>query len=131
MPVARISLLRGHSTEFIAAVSEGLHCAMVEAFDVPQADRFHIIHQHDRHEFVIDPHYLCGPRSDGFILIAITAGRPRSPAVKQAFYKRLNERLATSPGIQPEDVMVVISENGAADWSFGRGEATMIRGEYQ
>lgn len=131
MPVARISLLRGHSRDYIAALSASLHRAMVATFEVPESDRFHVIHQHERHELFIDPHYLCGPRSDGFVLIAITAGRPRSVQVKQNFYRRLAEELGASPGIRSEDVMVVIAANAPVDWSFGRGEASMLRGANQ
>lgn len=129
MPVARISLLRGQSPEFIAALSSGVHRALVTAFEVPVQDCFQLIHQHDRNEFVFDQNYLCGPRSDGFVLIAITAGRARSTTVKQSFYRRLVEVLADAPGIRPEDIMVVISTTEAADWSFGCGEATMLQGE--
>jgi hypothetical protein len=130
MPYARISLLKGQSTDFIAALSVGVQRALVTAFEVPQQDCFQVIHQHERHELVFDRHYLCGPRSDSFVLIAITAGRPRARAVKQAFYRCLVDILAESPGIRPEDVMVVMSTTDAADWSFGRGQATMIRGEH-
>lgn len=129
MPFARISLMKGQSMDFIATLSIGVQRALVTAFEVPEKDCFQVIHQHERSELVFDRHYLCGPRSDGFVLIAITAGRPRTTAVKRAFYRRLVEVLAESPGIRPEDVMVVISTTDADDWSFGCGEATMIRGE--
>lgn len=129
MPFVRISLLRGQSPSFLAAVSASLQQALVEAFDVPEGDCFQVFHQHERDELVFDRNYLCGPRSDNFLLIAITAGRPRPVAVKQTFYRRLTDLLSQSPGIRTEDVMVVISTTEAADWSFGRGEATMLPGE--
>lgn len=127
MPFARISVLKGHSAAFIAALSAGLHRALVTAFDVPEHDCFQVIHQHDPNELVFDRQYLCGPRSDGFVLIHITAGRVRADEVKQAFYRRLVELLGESPGIRSEDIMVIISTTEAVDWSFGRGEATMSR----
>lgn len=121
MPYARISLLQGKSPEHLRALSDSLHSALVEAFDVPPDDRFQIIHQHAPGELIYDTHYLGGPRSADFVLIAITAGRPRSLDTKRRFYRRLAERLAQSPGIDSRDVMVVITTAEAEDWCFANG----------
>ena len=93
MPYARISLLKGKTPQYLAALSDNLHRALVEAFEAPQADRFQVIHQHEPGELVYDPQYLCGPRSADYVLIAITAGRPRGVRTKLAFYRRLAELL--------------------------------------
>lgn len=129
MPFARISLLQGRSPAYLAALSDNVHRALVETFDVPAQDRFQFIHQHAKDELIFDRDYLCGPRSDAFVFISITAGKPRSPKTKQDFYRRLAELLQESPGIRPEDVMVVISMTAAEDWSFGNGLATLLARE--
>jgi len=121
MPMSRISLLKGKSPEYLRALADGVYHAMVEAFKVPENDRFQVIHQHEPHELIFDRHYEAGPRSDDFVLIAITAGKPRTTEVKQAFYRHLVERLAASPGLRPEDVMVVITTSQGDEWSFGGG----------
>ncbi len=121
MPMTRISLLKGKSTEYLRAISDSTHQALVDAFETPADDRFQIIHQHEPGELVFDRHYMGGPRSDDFVLICVTAGRLRSTATKQAFYKRLVELLAKSPGMRPEDVMVVINTTQADEWSFSAG----------
>ena len=126
MPYVRISLLKGKSPAELAALSDSIHRALVETFDVPEADRFQCIHQHEPGELVFDEHYLAGPRSSGIVLIAITAGRPRPVEAKRALYRRLAERLAEAPGIRPEDVMVVITTTAVEDWSFGNGLATLL-----
>jgi hypothetical protein len=124
MPFTRISLVKGKSPDYLAAVSKALDQAMVEAFEVPPNDRFQIFHQLDPSEFVYDRTYLGGPRSDGFILFDVTAGKPRSLPVKQAFYRRLVALLAEKPGVRPEDVMIVVTTtNGREDWSFSSGKA--------
>jgi len=128
MPLTRISLVRGKSPEYLRALSDSLHRALVEAFEVPPDDRFQIIHQHEPGELMFDLHYLGGPRSDDFVLFQITAGRPRSTATKAAFYRRLIEGLVEAPGLRPEDVMVVISTTQLDDWSFATGVASMIQG---
>ena len=38
MPFARISLHRGKSAEYLQALSQGLHDALVDSFEVPMAD---------------------------------------------------------------------------------------------
>jgi phenylpyruvate tautomerase PptA (4-oxalocrotonate tautomerase family) len=121
MPYSRISLLKGKSPDYLRALSNSLHDALVEAFNVPEKDRFQVIHQHEPYELIFDRDYEGGPRSDDFVLIAITAGKPRSTEMKQAFYRRLAERLAEAPGIRPEDVMVVINTSLGDEWSFGSG----------
>jgi len=121
MPFARISLHRGKSSGYLLRLSEELHGALVESFEVPATDRFQVIHQHEVGELIFDRDYLGGPRSEDFVLIAITAGRIRDTATKQRFYRRLVERLRVAPGIDPEDVMVVISTTQADEWSFGGG----------
>jgi phenylpyruvate tautomerase PptA (4-oxalocrotonate tautomerase family) len=52
--------------------------------------------------------------------------RGRTTAIKQALYRSIAERLAISPGIQADDVMIVLTEVGLDDWSFGRGEAQYV-----
>jgi phenylpyruvate tautomerase PptA (4-oxalocrotonate tautomerase family) len=121
MPYTRISLRKGQSAQYLQALSDSVHQAMVEAFDVPPDDRFQIIHQHEPHELMFDRNYMGGPRSDDFVLIAITAGRIRSTQTKRRFYKKLVECLAQAPGIQGRDVMVVINTTQTEDWSFANG----------
>jgi phenylpyruvate tautomerase PptA (4-oxalocrotonate tautomerase family) len=123
MPYARISLLRGRAPDALRAISDGVHRALHEAFDVPARDRFQVIHQLDPGELVFDRDYLGGPRSDGFVLVHVNAGRPRDAATKRRFYRRLVELLAQAPGIDPEDVMVVVGTTASEDWSFGGGRA--------
>lgn len=132
MPMSRISLLKGKSPDYIRALADSLHAAMVEEFNVPEKDRFQVIHQHEPNELLFDRDYESdgGHRSDDFVLIAITAGRVRDTARKQAFYRRVVERLAESPGIDPRDVMVVITTTLGDEWSFSGGmpAAALMRG---
>ncbi|MFA7494693.1 MAG: tautomerase family protein [Acidithiobacillus sp.] len=123
MPYSRISLLKGKSPEYVKALSDSIHQALVEAFEVPVDDCFQVIHQHEPGELIFDTHYMGGPRSDDYVLICITAGRLRSTQVKQGFYKHLVKLLQNSPGIRPEDVMVVINTTQADEWSFGSGNS--------
>jgi phenylpyruvate tautomerase PptA (4-oxalocrotonate tautomerase family) len=126
MPMVRISLLKGKPRSYLKALSDGVHRAMVEAFDVPPDDRFQVIHQHEPEELVFDRNYMGGPRSDNYVLICITAGKPRSTSMKEALYRRVTEVLAESPGIDPRDVMVVVSMTPFDGWSFSGGVVSLF-----
>ncbi len=121
MPFTRISLLRGKSPEYLKALSDNFHRAMIETFDVPPDDRFQSIHQFDAGELIFDPTYLGGPRSDNFVFFEITIGKPRTAGMKRGFYRRLVQLLAEAPGIRPEDVMIVITATPPENISFSNG----------
>jgi phenylpyruvate tautomerase PptA (4-oxalocrotonate tautomerase family) len=126
MPFVRISLLKGKSPDYLRALSDSIHRSMVETFNVPPTDRFQMIHQHEPGELIFDRTYLGGPRSDDFVLFAITAGKPRTTETRKAFYRRTVELLGQSPGLRPEDVMIVVTSTSPEEWSFSNGEASMI-----
>ncbi|MBX5131744.1 tautomerase family protein [Rhizobium lentis] len=125
MPFVRISLRKGKSQEYLAALADNVQRALVETFDVPENDRFQAIHQHNENELIFDRSYLAGPRSDDFVYISVTIGRPRTGEMKAALYRRLAELLTQSPGLRPEDLMTVVSTSAPEDWSFGNGIAQM------
>ena len=53
----------------------------------------------------------------------ITLRRGRAPEKKRALYRALAHNVSAATGTRVEDVMVVVSENDAIDWSFGGGIA--------
>lgn len=121
MPFTRISLLAGKPAHYLAVLSESLDRALVDCFEAPHDDRFVAIHQHQPGELIFDRTYRGGPRSDGYIFFHITTGKARSAETKARFYRRLVDNLAASPGVRPEDVMVVIANSTLEDWSFASG----------
>lgn len=121
MPFTRISLNEGKSPAYLEAVADSLDRALVDAFEVPENDRFVVIHQHRNGELIFDRSYRGGPRSDDFILFHITTGKARSADTKARFYRRLVDNLQAAPGVRPEDVMIVIANSTFDDWSFGSG----------
>ncbi|MBE7211731.1 MAG: tautomerase family protein [Gluconacetobacter diazotrophicus] len=126
MPLVQISLIRGKSREYVRAIGDGVHRALIEAFAVPSDDRFQLVRQHDRDEFAFDADYLGVHRTDDVVFITIIASSGRSTEQKQALYRLIAENLARDPGLRPEDVLVVLSPNERADWSFGNGLASYV-----
>ena len=123
MPLVRISLRRGKPAQHIAAIRDSIYQAMTESFNVPQNDRFILVHQHDAEEFDYDPSYLDIPRTDDLIIIQIACNNSRTAEQKKAFYRRAAELLGASPGLRPQDVFINLLETGKDNWSFGNGIA--------
>lgn len=122
MPLTRITLGDTYSDRQIALMSTILHQTLVDSFAVPVEDCFQLFDKLPANQRIFNTHYLSGGRSEGFVMIQITAGRPRTRAQKQDFYRMLNERFGRELNISPDDVMVIIQFNQAEDWSFSRGE---------
>jgi len=127
MPLSRISLQAGKPASYRRAVLDAVQRALVETFNVPSDDRFMVLTEHDREDFVFDRGYLGIDRSDDFVLIQLTVSNTRPLAKKQALYKRIVGLLAESPGVRPEDVMINLVEVLPENWSFGHGEAQYVR----
>lgn len=127
MPFTRITLLAGKSTAYLQAVADSLDRALVEAFEVPETDRFVAFHQMLPEELIFDRHYVDGPRSDDFIVFHITTGRTRSIETRGRFFQQLVDRLGETPGIRPEDIMIILANSTFDDWSFGSGIQASMR----
>jgi phenylpyruvate tautomerase PptA (4-oxalocrotonate tautomerase family) len=127
MPLVNISLLKGKSKDHIRAIADGVHAALIEAYKIPPDDRFQLVHQFDRDDFIYDADYLGVHRSDDVVFIHIVAGNWRDTAAKKALYQGIADRLADKPGLRREDVQVVISPNGRDEWSFGNGLASYVK----
>jgi phenylpyruvate tautomerase PptA (4-oxalocrotonate tautomerase family) len=110
-----------------AAIGDAVHQAMLETINVPQDDRFQVITEHPESGLIYDPKYLGIARGEGFLLIQITLNQGRTLEMKRALYKRIAERLAESPGIRKEDVMISLVEVPKENWSFGLGEASYAK----
>ncbi|MBU8684423.1 tautomerase family protein [Bacillus haynesii] len=128
MPLLRFDLIEGRDEQALKKLLDTAHDAMVEAFNVPEKDRYQIVHQHPANELIIQDTGLGLNRSKDLVVISITS-KTRTESQKEKLYALLAERLEAECGISSEDVMVSITENGDADWSFGLGEAQFLTGK--
>ena len=123
MPLVRIAVPANRDASYRRNVSDAVHKALVDAIGIPPADRFHIVTAHNPEDLIFDPSYLEVARTPGFIAVHITLRRGRAPEKKRALYRAIADNVNTATGTRVEDVMVVLSENDAIDWSFGGGVA--------
>ncbi|MBU3571282.1 tautomerase family protein [Priestia aryabhattai] len=128
MPLLRFDVIEGRDEKELKKLLDATHRAMLEAFGVPERDRYQIVHQHPAHEMIIEDTGLGFERSKDLVIISVTS-KQRTEEQKQALYKLIVKELGESCGIQPKDIMISIVENGNADWSFGMGEAQFLTGK--
>ena len=122
MPLVTVTLRQGKDAAFKTAVLEGVHRALVSS-GVPPADRFHRVLELAPEDFRYDPTYpdLATPRSADFVLIEVLLSVGRSPKVKRQIAAELVAALRESPGLDPDDVMLVFNETRWENWAFGGG----------
>jgi phenylpyruvate tautomerase PptA (4-oxalocrotonate tautomerase family) len=128
MPLLRFDVIEGRDEKELKTLLDAAHRAMLEAFGVPERDRYQIVHQHPDHEMIIEDTGLGFERSKDLVIISVTS-KQRTEEQKQALYRLIVKELGESCGIQPNDIMISIVENGNADWSFGMGEAQFLTGK--
>lgn len=121
-------MIEGKTEKEIKKILDATHEAVVEALDVPESDRYQVVHQHKPYELVIEDTGLGFTRDKEFVLISIVSSQ-RTEKMKVELYKKIVRNLEDQCGINKENVMINVSENTAADWSFGNGEAQFLTGE--
>ncbi len=123
MPLVRIDLREGASSDYRKALGDGVHRAMIEAFAIPPDDRFQVISEHPHEGLIYDRTYLGIQRSDKVVFVQITLSAGRKPQQKRKLFQRMAEILAESPGLRPQDLVINLVEVSWENWSFGNGEA--------
>lgn len=120
MPLVNVSILKGKSPEYIKAVADSINSAVIETMGFPEDDRYQIIHE-------LEPHCLqLQERTGDRVMMHLVMRAGRSNKSKQAFYAKVVENLAENPGIDPENVLITITENHDIDWSFSGGVAQFV-----
>lgn len=126
MPLVRISVYDSMTASTKRIVADAVYDAMRATLGIPEGDRFIIVSAHSQDELFVDPTFMGMNRTSNFVLVHATIRRGRSTEVKQAFYKETARLLQERASIDPDNLMIVVSENDLADWSFGRGEAQYV-----
>jgi 4-oxalocrotonate tautomerase len=124
MPLVKIHLRTGKSPEYIRAVADGIHDALVAHANVPADDRFQLVHEYAGDDIIAHPSYAGVSRTADLIIIEITLNAGRTLEIKKELYAGIARRLQNDPGVRPDDVLVNLIEVTKENWSFGRGIAT-------
>ncbi len=100
---------------------------MHEILGAPKDDRFQVIAEHAPEDFIFDPEFLGIHRTQCCIFVQLTLVSGRTLDQKRGFYKRVADDLHTKLGLRRESVCISLMPVNADDWSFGNGEASLMK----
>jgi hypothetical protein len=126
MPLLRFDLIAGRTNGELKDLLDA--APILEAFGVPERDRYQIVHEHRASRIVVEDTGPDIPHTDKIVLLQVTS-RKRKKKQKEDFYRLLCEELEKACGISSSDVVVSFVENGDEDWSFGLGRAQFLPGD--
>jgi 4-oxalocrotonate tautomerase len=123
MPLVRIDLAEGTTSDYRSAIADEVYKAMIGTLRVPADDRFMVISEHKATNFVVDQNYLGIQRTPQCVFIQLTLNVGRDVETKRSFYKAIADGLNQRVGLRREDVFISLVEVTKENWSFGNGEA--------
>ena len=80
MPLVRISLVKGKTPELRRRIGDVAHRALIEAFGVPEQDRFQVLTEHEPGDLVFDADYLGIARTSNIVIMQLTVSAGRTLA---------------------------------------------------
>lgn len=123
MPFVRLELPENKDPEQVRRIADAVHDAMVATIGIAAEDRFQLIGQRAPEARIFDRGYPGVTRTDDCIFVQITLKSGRTPHQKRALFRQIAAHLEVRAGVEPSDVMVMLTETEAIDWSFGNGDA--------
>lgn len=126
MPLVRLSMQHGRTTEQKQAIADAVYEAMRETINIPENDRFIFIDEKAPEDVFVDKNFMSTGRTQEAILVEITLRAGRTNEAKESLYRRIAEKLHHAVNIASSDIMVVLHENQSADWSFSSGVAQYL-----
>lgn len=117
MPLVKVEILKGKSEVHKKAILDGIHDALVQAIKIPDYDRFQRLYELNKSNFEYPE-----TKTDNVTLIEITMFQGRSLAAKKELYKAITENLAQNPGINGDDITIVVHEPSLENWGVKGGK---------
>lgn len=122
MPLIRLSVPAHLNAQQVRGLADAVHEALVECCNVPQGDRFQLVSRFEPDHLILDPTFGDVQRTADACVIEILFLAGRTDTQKRQLYKDLAVR-AANIGFNEDDLVVGLVENGAIDWSLGKGRA--------
>lgn len=116
-PLVKVEIVEGKSEAYKKALMDGVHDALVEAIKIPGHDRFQRLYELDKSSFEFPEN-----KTNKVTLIEITMFRGRSIESKKELYKLINDKLSKNPGIDGNDIVIVLLEPPLENWGIRGGK---------
>ncbi len=128
MPLVRIDVVEGRTEEGLRRLADAVQEVMVDVFAAPDRDRYQVIHEPKPGQIIAEDTGLGFESTDDVVIIQVTQ-QGRTEDQKRALYAELADRLRERTGLAASDLIVSVTENTKADWSFGMGRAQFLEGD--
>jgi phenylpyruvate tautomerase PptA (4-oxalocrotonate tautomerase family) len=128
MPLVRVDVFEGRSDDEIRELLGTIQEVLEEVFAAPSRDRYQVLTEHRPGHLVLEDTGLGIERSDRVVLVQVVQ-QGRTAEQKKKLYAALAQRLENTIGLSGEDLIVSVTENTRADWSFGFGRAHFLEGD--
>lgn len=117
MPLVKITIRKGKSTEYKKTLLDGVHEALVQAFKIPEHDRFQMLYELEKDCFEAP-----STKTDNITVIEMTVFKGRSNEAKKQLYESIVNNLAKNPGIKGDDITIVLHEPPLENWGIRGGK---------
>ncbi|MGE5403804.1 MAG: tautomerase family protein [Candidatus Saccharibacteria bacterium] len=117
MPLVKVELRAGKTPEYKKAILDGVHDALVQAIKIPEWDRNQRLYELNSENYEIPSN-----KSEDAVIIEITMFKGRTKEAKRQLYQNIVANLARSPGIEGNDIMIVINEPPLENWGIRGGK---------
>ena len=114
MPIVRIDIQSGKSTEYKRDILHGIRSALTSALGVADDRIMQRIIETDADDIDVTE-----SRSDRLTVIDISMLPGRGAQLKQALFDEIVSNLAEKPGVHARDIQVVLNEPAAECFSLG------------
>ena len=130
MPLLRFDLYKGRTEAELKSLLDAVHQAMLEAFGVPERDRYQIVHEHEPSRMIMEDTGLDIPPHLKFCV---------HPSDNKAAFTRAERAVLPAHGREARAGRAALSQATSMinmvtctdeDWSFGLGRAQFLTGEF-
>lgn len=115
MPSTLIEVRRTYAPDEQLALMNAVHSALVEAFRIPEEDRFMRIMEFEPHAMV---NGLRDGVADTYMRVTIDCFSGRSVEAKRTLYRLIVERLGEH-GVPSDHVSILLRESAPENWGSG------------
>jgi 4-oxalocrotonate tautomerase len=122
MPLVRIDVSAVTPPATVIAIGDVVYEAMVTTANVPEHDKFQVVHRHASDELIYPAGgYLGITYTKDIVFIQVTWNEGRTTEVKLAFYQAVAQGIHEKTGLRQEDIWINLIETKKENWSFGNG----------
>lgn len=117
MPLVKVEIYQGKSKEYKKAILDGIHKALVNSFKIPDDDRNQRLYELDEDNFERREN-----KSKNFTIIEILIFKGRTSDTKKLLYSEIVNSLSENPGIDGNDILIVLNEQELENWGVSGGK---------